>query len=162
MKDIIKLALRNLKEHKSKTLIISMFILFGVAIVVMGNSFLESVNRGLEKDFRANITGDIAISVIPEKGSAIDVFGVNSTNITSEVPQIPALVDLKKIEEILSETDGIKKQSKLISAQVILSKDAEIDFSVLQDDEKDIGIMDLPISMLFAGEEVLFGSFSQI
>ena len=42
MKDIIKLALRNLKEHKSKTLIISMFILFGVAIVIMGNSFLES------------------------------------------------------------------------------------------------------------------------
>lgn len=156
MKDIIKLALRNLREHKSKTLIISMFILFGVAIVVMGNSFLESVNRGLEKDFRANITGDLAISVIPEKGSAIDVFGVNSTNITSEIPQIPALVDLEKIEEILSETDGIKKQAKLISAQVILSKDAEIDFSVMQDDDKDIGLMDLPISMLFAGEEGKF------
>ena len=152
MKDIIKLALRNLKEHKSKTIIISMFILFGVAIVVMGNSFLESVNRGLENDFRANVTGDLAISVIPEKGTTIDLFGVNSTNITTEVPQIPALADIDKIEKILAETDGIKKQSKLISAQVILSKDAEIDFSVLQDDDKDLGIMDLPISMLFAGE----------
>ena len=159
MKAIIKLALRNLKEHKSKTLIISMFILFGVAIVVMGNSFLESVNRGLEKDFRANITGDLAISVIPEKGTIIDVFGVNSTNITTEVPQIPALNDLEKIEKILAETDGIKKQSKLISAQVILSKDAEIDFSVLQDEDKDLGIMDLPISMLFAGET---GSFWEL
>ena len=153
MKDIIKLAFRNLKEHKSKTLIISMFILFGVAIVVMGNSFLESVNRGLEKDFRANITGDIAICVIPEKGTTIDVFGVNSTNIsTAEVPQIPALADLECIEQIVAETDGIKKKSKLISAQVILSKDAEIDFSVHQDDDKDVGLMDLPISMLFAGE----------
>ena len=159
MKDIIKLALRNLKEHKSKTLIISMFILFGVAIVIMGNSFLESVNRGLEKDFRANVTGDLAISVIPEKGTMIDVFGVNSTNITGEIPQIPALTDLEKIEKILAETDGIKKQSKLISAQVILSKDTEIDFSVLQDDDKDIGIMDLPISMLFAGET---GSFWEL
>ena len=156
MKDIIKLALRNLKEHKSKTLIISMFILFGVAIVVMGNSFLESVNRGLEKDFRANVTGDLAISVIPEKGTTIDVFGVNSTNITTDVPQIPALADLEKIEKILAETDGIKKKSKLISAQVILAKDTEIDFSVLQDDDKDLGIMDLPISMLFAGEEGTF------
>ena len=156
MKDIIKLALRNLKEHKSKTIIISMFILFGVAIVVMGNSFLESVNRGLEKDFRANVTGDLAISVIPEKGSTIDVFGVNTTNITGEVPQIPALADLERIEQILAETDGIKKQSKLISAQVILSKDAEVDFSVMQDEDKDLGIMDLPISMLFAGET---GSF---
>ena len=156
MKDIIKLALRNLKEHKSKTLIISMFILFGVAIVIMGNSFLESVNRGLEKDFRANVTGDLAISVIPEKGTTIDVFGVNSTTITGEVPQIPALTDIEKIEKILAETDGIKKQSKLISAQVILSKDTEIDFSVLQDDDKDLGIMDLPISMLFAGESGTF------
>ncbi len=156
MKDIIKLALRNLKEHKSKTLIIAMFILFGVAIVVMGNSFLESVNRGLEKDFRANITGDLAISVVPEKGTIIDVFGVNSTNIGGEIPQIPALNDLERIEEILAETDGIKKQSKLISAQVILSKDAEIDFSVLADDDKDLGLMDLPISMLFAGETGTF------
>ena len=47
----------------------------------------------------------------------------------------------------------------MISAQVILSKDAEIDFSVLADDDKDLGIMDLPISMLFAGEE---GSFWEL
>ena len=156
MKDIIKLALRNLKEHKSKTIIISMFILFGVAIVVMGNSFLESVNRGLEKDFRANVTGDLTITVNPEKGTTIDVFGVNSTNIadmTGETPKVGALADLERIEEILAETDGIKKRSKMISSQVILSKDAEIDFSVLNDDEKDLGVMDLPISMLFAGED---------
>ena len=153
MKHIIKLALRNLKEHKSKTLIISMFILFGVAIVVMGNSFLESINRGLEKDFRANITGDLAISAIPEKGTTIDLFGVNTVNITGELPQIPALLELEKIEQILAETDGIKKQSKLISAQVMLSKDSEMDFSVLQDEESDISLTDLPVSMLFAGED---------
>ena len=156
MKDIIKLALRNLKEHRSKTLIISMFILFGVAIVVMGNSFLESVNRGLEKDFRANVTGDLTITVTPEKGTTIDVFGVNSTNIsdmTGSTPKVGAIPDIERIEEILAETDGIKKQSKMISAQVILSKDSEIDFSVLNDDEKDVGVMDLPISMLFAGED---------
>ena len=161
MKDIIKLALRNLKEHKSKTIIISMFILFGVAIVIMGNSFLESVNRGLEKDFRANVTGDIAISVIPEKGTTIDVFGVNSTNITGESTTIPALADIERIQEILAETDGIKKQSKLISAQIILSKDAELDFSVLSDDDTDLGVMDLPISMLFAGEDGTFWDLSR-
>ena len=153
MKEIIKLALRNLKEHKSKSIIISMFILFGVAIVIMGNSFLESVNRGLEKDFRANLTGDITISVIPEKGTSIDIFGINTTTITTDQQLVPALTDLERVEQILAETDGIKKKSKMISAQVILSKDAEIDFSVLQDDDKDIGIFDLPMAMLFAGED---------
>ncbi|MCH5293511.1 MAG: ABC transporter permease [Treponema sp.] len=155
MKEIIKLALLNLKEHKSKTLIISMFILFGVAIVIMGNSFLESVNRGLEKDFRANVTGDIAVSVIPERGTSIDVFGINSTNITGELPQIPALTDLERVEEILAATDGIKKQTKLISSQILLAKGLEVDFSAFLDND-DLGVMDLPISMLFAGEDGTF------
>ena len=155
MKEIIKLALRNLKEHKSKTIIISMFILFGVAIVIMGNSFLESVNRGLEKDFRANVTGDIAISTIPEKGTIIDVFGVNSTNFTGEIPQIPAINELEKVENILKETKGVKKTSKLISAQVILAKGTEIDLSAFMDND-DLTLMDIPISMLFAGEDGTF------
>lgn len=155
MKEIIKLALRNLKEHKSKTIIISMFILFGVAIVIMGNSFLESINRGLEKDFRANVTGDIAISTIPAKGTTIDVFGVNSTNFTGEIPQIPAINELEKVENILKETKGVKKTSKLISAQVILAKGTEIDLSAFMDND-DLGLMDIPISMLFAGEDGTF------
>jgi len=155
MLQIIKLAMRNLKEHKSKTLIISLFVLFGVAIVIMGNSFLESVNRGLEKDFRANVTGDLAISIKPEKGTTIDVFGVNSTNISGEIPQIGALPELERIEEILNETSGIKKRSKMISAQVLLAKGAEVDLSAFTEND-DLGIMDIPISMMFAGEN---GSF---
>ena len=75
---IFRLVIRNLTEHKAKTFIIALFLIFGVAIVILGNSFLESVNKGLEKDFRANVTGDIAISIKPEKGTMIDVFGVNS------------------------------------------------------------------------------------
>ena len=161
MKDIIKLALRNLKEHKSKTLIIALFILFGVAIVVMGNSFLESINRGLEKDFRANITGDLAISAIPEKGTTIDLFGVNTVNITGELPQIPALVDLEKIEEILAETDGIKKESKLISAQVMLSKDSEMDFSVLQDEDTDMSVWIYQFQCSLPVKTKASGNFSQ-
>lgn len=155
MKEIIKLAIRNLKEHKSKTLIISMFVLFGVAIVILGNSFLESINRGLEKDFRANVTGDLVISAIPEKGTMIDVFGVSSTNITGEIPQIPAINELERVEEILAETKGIKNKSKLISAQVILAKGIEMDLSVITDNE-DLELMDIPISMLFAGEDGTF------
>ncbi len=155
MKEIFKLALRNLKEHKSKTVIIALFVLFGVAIVIMGNSFLESVNRGLEKDFRANVTGDIAISIKPEKGTAIDVFGVSSTTFNGDIPQIGALPDLEKVEQILDETSGIKKRSKMISAQVLLAKGAEVDLSAFNEND-DLGLMDIPVSMMFAGENETF------
>ncbi len=155
MKDIIKLAIRNLKEHKSKTIIISLFVLFGVAIVIMGNSFLESINRGLEKDFRANITGDIAVCTIPPKGTMVDVFGASTMEISSEAPQIPALVDIDRVEQIIAETVGIEKHAKMISGQVLLSKGLEFDFSAIQDNE-DAELTDIPFSMLFAGEQDAF------
>ena len=151
MKEIIKLALRNLKEHKSKTVIIACFLIFGVAIVILGNSFLESVNRGLEKDFRTNYTGDIAIGKNPDKGTINDIFGVNSTTVTTEVPLLPAIPDLDQVMEIVDSTEGIKCHTKLISAQILVAYGVEMDLSNLQDRD-DLGFDDLPISMLFAGE----------
>ena len=152
MREIFKLALRNLKEHKSKTIIIASFLVFGIAIVILGNSFLESVNRGLEKDFRTNYTGDIAIGKNPEKGVINDLFGVNSTNITTEIPQLPAITDLDKVMEIVNQTEGLKSHTKLISAQILVAYGVEMDLSDLIDRD-DLGFDDLPISMLFAGED---------
>lgn len=150
---IIRLALRNLREHKSKTIIISLFLVFGVTIVILGNSFLESVNRGLEKDFRANYTGDFAISVIPEAGTTYDLFGVNTTNLSNGMPMLPPLPELEKIEQIVAETEGIRLRSKLISSQVMITpgNNGEVDLSAFMDND-DIGLMDYPISMMFAGE----------
>lgn len=152
MKEIFKLAMRNLREHKSKTIIIALFLVFGVAIVVMGNSFLESINRGLEKDFRANYTGDVAVAIKNPAGSIIDIFGMNSTNFTGELPQIPAIPELDKVQAIIDSTEGISKQTKLISAQVMVSKGLEVDLSAFTEND-DLGFDDLPISMLFAGEQ---------
>ena len=151
MKEIFKLALRNLKEHKAKTVIIACFLVFGIAIVIMGNSFLESINRGLEKDFRANYTGDIAIGPNPNKGEINDIFGVNTTNFTGELPQLPAIQDLDKVMEIVKNTEQIKSNTKLISAQVLVAYGLEMDLSSLLDRD-DLGFDDIPISMLFAGE----------
>ena len=153
MNKIIKLALKNLKEHRTKTTIIALFLTFGMAIVILGNSFLESVNRGLEKDFRQNYTGDLAICMKPEKGTSYDIFGVQTTSIslTMEIPQIPALPDLEKVQEIVNANENITKQTKQISAQVFIAKGFEMDLSELTDRD-DLTFDDMPISMLFAGE----------
>lgn len=151
MKEIFRLAMRNLKEHKTKTIIIALFLIFGVAIVVMGNSFLESINRGLEKDFRANYTGDLAIAIKDPEGQIIDIFGANATTFTGEIPQIPAIPDLDKVQQIVDSMPEIKNQTKQISAQVLISKGLEMDLSALSEIE-DLGFDDIPISMLFAGE----------
>lgn len=162
MKEIFRLALRNLKEHKSKTIIISLFLIFGVAIVIMGNSFLESINRGLEKDFRANYTGDIAVYINNPKGIRIDIFGADAQSLVGEIPQIPAIPDLDKVQEIIDSTEGIKSQTKQISAQVMVAKGLELDLNELLDRD-DLGFEDLPISMLFAGEnETYWNTFPKV
>ncbi|MCR4734361.1 MAG: FtsX-like permease family protein [Treponema sp.] len=159
---IFRLAIRNLKEHKSKTIIISLFLIFGVAIVIMGNSFLESINRGLEKDFRANYTGDIAISAKPEKGFRIDIFGVDSNTITTDIPQVPPLPELDKIMQIVNAHPEIAKTTKLISAKVIVAEGLEVDFAELTENDN-LTFDDLPISMLFSGEdETYWDTFSGI
>lgn len=151
MSVIGRLALRNISEHKSKTIIIALFLVFGIAIVILGNSFLESINRGLEKDFRAHYTGDIAISIKPEKGMMIDIFGVATTNISGEIPQIPALPELDRVYQILKETDGIADDTKLISANVLVAHGDEMDFNDILNRD-DLGFDDIPISILWGVE----------
>lgn len=152
MKIIFQLAMRNLKEHKAKSIIVSMFIIFGMAIVILGNSFLESINRGLEKDFRANYTGDLVVSATPPEGWRLDVFGASDISFDGTMPQIPALMDIEKVEQILEENNFVSKRSRMISTRGIMMKGEEIDLaSMLSDDS--VNVMDIPVFMMFAGEK---------
>ncbi len=152
MKVILRLALRNLREHKSKSIIIALFVLFGSTIVILGNSFLESVNRGLEKDFKANYTGDVVITKTPGRGQLIDIFGISQTTVTGSIPQLPALQEIEKVQEILDSKSSIKKMTRLISAKVLVVPNSdEMDLDDIMDDDS-IGLTDYPIGILFSGE----------
>ncbi|MBQ5383857.1 MAG: hypothetical protein IIU46_05310, partial [Treponema sp.] len=152
MKVIFQLALRNLKEHKAKTIIVSLFIIFGVAIVILGNSFIESTNRGLEKDFRANYTGDITISATLPDGWNADIFMARSGTFDGTLPQIPALLDIEKVEKLLDESGLVSGRTRMISTRGIMMKGDEIDLASIMSDDS-VNIADIPVFMMFAGEE---------
>jgi len=59
---LIKIAFRNLKEHKTKTLIIGILITLGITILVVGNSFLDTIKTGIEENYVENYTGNIFIA----------------------------------------------------------------------------------------------------
>ena len=59
---LFKIAFRNLKEHKTKTLIIGILITLGIAILVVGNSFMDTVKKGIKENYVENYTGDIFIA----------------------------------------------------------------------------------------------------
>lgn len=71
-----KIAWRNLREHKTKTLIIGILVALGVSLVVIGNSVLESVTRGMEASYVENFTGDLIVRNTSEESVAfIGAFG---------------------------------------------------------------------------------------
>ena len=59
---IFKIAYRNLKEHKTKTLIIGTLMALAIMILVVGNSFMETAASGIEKTYIQNFTGDVVIT----------------------------------------------------------------------------------------------------
>lgn len=147
---IFRMALRNLLQHKSKTIIIGLFIAIGVTVIELGNGFLEATNRGMERDFRAHYTGDVVISAPAPKNSKMDLFGVSSMSLT-EVLQIPAIEDIDSVEEVLSKTEGISKQTKIISSKALFMNGDFADFQM-----EDQNYMDIPVFFMFAGESPSF------
>jgi putative ABC transport system permease protein len=58
---LFKIVYRNLKEHKVKSLIIGIIIAFGMYILVVGNSIIDTVTAGISKNFVEYNTGHIAV-----------------------------------------------------------------------------------------------------
>ena len=58
---LVKIAYRNLRENVRKTLLIGTLMGFGTAILVLGNSVVATITRGLEASFVDTYTGDLIL-----------------------------------------------------------------------------------------------------
>ncbi|GMV42978.1 MAG: hypothetical protein AMXMBFR64_46940 [Myxococcales bacterium] len=58
---LVRIGLRNLLAHKAKTLIVGAIILFGTALVVVGNSLLDSVNSSMSQSIVGSLAGHIQV-----------------------------------------------------------------------------------------------------
>ena len=77
---ITKIALRNLTEHRSKTLIVGGLIALGVTLLVMGNSIMDSISVGLRHSFTEQYSGDIFIYAPVEDEGDLSIFGSFGTD----------------------------------------------------------------------------------
>jgi putative ABC transport system permease protein len=100
------MALRNLKEHKAKSLIVGMLLALGMLIMVLGNSFLDASKRGIETSFTQNYTGDVIITGIAD--GPVSLFGVQSVGGMEETPVIP---EYEKVLAYASSLPGVKASS---------------------------------------------------
>ncbi|CAA9582902.1 MAG: hypothetical protein AVDCRST_MAG86-3089 [uncultured Truepera sp.] len=113
---IFKIAWRNLLEYRTKTLIIGVLVALGVGVLVIGNSVLESITRGMEASYVENFTGDLIV----RNGSdeAVEFMGGFGA-----VP--PAITGFTEVEAYLQKQGGVVASTPLLTSTASLSKDDE-------------------------------------
>ena len=84
---LVRIAFRNLLEHKSKTFIIGGLLALGVIILIVGNSFMDTAARGVKDTFIANYTGDVFIS--GKAKGPVSLFGVQAVGGQETTPILP-------------------------------------------------------------------------
>jgi len=85
---LIRIAFRNLLEHRSKTLIIGTLLALGVIILIIGNAFMDTAERGVKESFTDNFTGDVFIAGKATNGT-VSLFGVQAAGGQETTPILP-------------------------------------------------------------------------
>lgn len=62
MSVVFKIAFRNILRHKTKTLIVGMLIAVGIMVLIVGNSLMETAERGIAQTYVESYTGHLLIT----------------------------------------------------------------------------------------------------
>jgi putative ABC transport system permease protein len=118
---LVRIAFRNLLEHRAKSLIIGVLIALGVVILVVGNSFMDTAAKGVKDTFTGNYTGDLFVSA--KSRSPISLFGMQSVGGMESTPVLPYFD--KVLEKIKSEPGVVAYSSQVTGFAVVSPKDSE-------------------------------------
>lgn len=105
---VFRIAFRNLRQHRSKTLIIGIIIAVGVLIIIVGNSLMDTASLGIERAFIDNYTGHVFISARAE--GEVSLFGVQSVGGIEETPALPEFERIREHLENHPLTSGVATQ----------------------------------------------------
>ncbi|MDC7245623.1 MAG: ABC transporter permease [Sphaerochaetaceae bacterium] len=100
---LVRIAFRNLREHLAKTLIIGSLIMLGVMLLVVGNSFMDTIQKGIEKNYTENYTGDLFIV----NNSVEEISLIFSYDAMSKGPR--SVPEYEKVEKIVNSFDQVDK-----------------------------------------------------
>ncbi|TFG83106.1 MAG: hypothetical protein E4H20_06250, partial [Spirochaetales bacterium] len=123
----LRMAFRNLMEHKAKSLIVGILLALGALILVLGNAFLDASKRGIEQSFTANYTADVIIT--GKASGPVSLFGVQSVGGMEETPVVP---DYERLFSYAKSLPGVKFAAGSASGFGLLSNDDQGEMSAEQ------------------------------
>ena len=116
---VLKIALRNLLEHRSKTAIVGTLIVLAVTLMVTGNSIMDSIRRGLKQSYSQNYTGDLIVHGFSSESFSLVAMGGGDT----DIPLLPAFSSLRGAVE---HTPGVSETLPLVSGAASLIVNEEM------------------------------------
>lgn len=119
---LLRIAFRNLIEHKTKTLIIGSLVALGIMILVVGNSFMATINEGMKKSYSENYTGNLILRQNSDEDISLIGGGMNSS--------VPTIDEYKDITATL-DREGIKYTSVLSGFAAVSVNESMAGFSLL-------------------------------
>lgn len=110
---LLTMAWRNLFLHGTKTLVLGLIVASGLFILVLGNSFLDTVTEGLERTYTRGFTGDFA--VVGQGDPAL--FSAGITDAPGALPDYPTLA------QAVAALPGVEAVSPQVQTRALVSAD---------------------------------------
>ena len=102
---LMKIAVRNLLQHKTKTIIIGSILMVGMIIVVMGNSFVNTITESISQNYIESFSGDMIISARSPK--PVSLFSIEAGGRGGFSEPIQPVPDYDSIKTYLGQDDRI-------------------------------------------------------
>jgi putative ABC transport system permease protein len=115
MGTILKIALRNLTQHKAKTLIIGLLIVLATFLSFLGNSVLGSASQSMKQVFTQQFTGDVM--VVPSKLQG-GIFGGQQEDLNGP-PILPTMPDFQKVYDLVAARPEVQKITSQLSSYAL-------------------------------------------
>ena len=119
MGTILKIALRNLTQHKVKSLIVGALITLGITLTFIGNSLFESASEGVKRGYSENFTGDIMIQGVSDK--KFSLFGSEEMSFSLAAEPTPVIQKYDKVLETIRALPQMTSFTSQVSGQVIIN-----------------------------------------
>lgn len=140
---LLRIAVRNLWQHRAKTFIIGAIVALGVIVLIVGNSLINTATLGIQRAFIDNYTAHVMVSGIAD--GQVSLFGVQSVGGIEPTPTIPDANDVRDFAESIP---GVQSVTPQITS-----------FGILRlDDDRFSGESGSAFSLLFGIEP---GSYSE-
>jgi len=127
MSTILKMALRNLTQHRAKTLIIGLLIVLATFLSFLGNSVLGSASQSMKQIFTRQFTGDVM--VVPAKLQG-GIFGGQQEDLNGP-PILPTMPDFQKVYDLVAAQPEVEKITSQLSSYALFNLGDDISFGLL-------------------------------